>query len=100
MAPSRSRALQRPFAFAGALVRASARASAELVASTTRTVEKATAPLARGIAEVHGGRLWAESPGEGRGATFYFLLPTGAPNGVPMSVVMGSSAGRTVPLTR
>jgi signal transduction histidine kinase len=56
--------------------------------------------IARGIAEVHGGRLWAESPGEGRGATFYFLLPTGAPNGVPMSVVMGSSAGRTVPLTR
>lgn len=36
---------RRPLAFAGALVRASARAGRELVASATRTVERAAAPV-------------------------------------------------------
>ncbi len=27
------------------------------------------------IVQAHGGRLWAESPGPGRGATFFFVLP-------------------------
>jgi signal transduction histidine kinase len=27
------------------------------------------------IAQAHGGRLWAESPGPGHGTTFYFVLP-------------------------
>jgi signal transduction histidine kinase len=35
--------------------------------------------LARRIAEVHGGRMWVESAGKGRGSTFCFTLPLAAP---------------------
>jgi signal transduction histidine kinase len=31
--------------------------------------------IARGIAELHGGRLWVHSEGSGRGATFALWLP-------------------------
>ncbi len=35
--------------------------------------------LVRRIAEVHGGRAWVESAGEGHGSTFYLTLPTAVP---------------------
>jgi signal transduction histidine kinase len=31
--------------------------------------------LAKQMVELHGGRIWAESPGEGAGAGFHFILP-------------------------
>jgi signal transduction histidine kinase len=31
--------------------------------------------ICRQIVEQHGGRIWAESPGEGLGATFFVWLP-------------------------
>ena len=33
--------------------------------------------LTRRLIEMHGGRLWVESDGEGKGSTFTFVLPTG-----------------------
>ena len=32
-------------------------------------------PIARGIVELHGGRMWAESEGRGKGSTFNFTVP-------------------------
>jgi two-component system phosphate regulon sensor histidine kinase PhoR len=31
--------------------------------------------LTKGLVEAHGGRIWAESPGPGKGSTFSFVLP-------------------------
>jgi len=33
--------------------------------------------LTRELVEIHGGKIWAESEGPGRGATFRFILPSG-----------------------
>ncbi len=39
--------------------------------------------LTRKLVELHGGRIWAESAGEGRGSTFTFVLPVAGPAGPP-----------------
>ncbi len=47
--------------------------------------------VSRGIIELHGGRLWCESPGTGRGATFAFALPalsTASPQRTPPTPVV------------
>lgn len=36
--------------------------------------------IAKHLVQAHGGRIWVESPGEGRGATFTFVIPVMAPS--------------------
>jgi signal transduction histidine kinase len=35
--------------------------------------------MARELVELHGGRIWAESEGEGKGATFHVVIPSSPP---------------------
>ena len=47
--------------------------------------------IARGIVERHGGRIWAESPGEGKGTTVNLWLPD-APDAQGAPVALGAAA--------
>lgn len=48
--------------------------------------------VARAVIEAHGGRIWADSPGPGQGATFYCTLPC-VPPGARMLAVAGPASG-------
>jgi len=52
--------------------------------------------LAREMVELHGGRIWAESPGEGHGTTMHVWLPIGEPDASSESeseVLLSDEAG-------
>lgn len=53
--------------------------------------------IVRGLVELHGGRVWVETPAGGRGSRFCVVLPRATPSGAPaLSVVPGREgvAGR------
>ena len=47
--------------------------------------------LTKQLVELHGGRIYAESEGEGRGSSFTVVLPFGGPGGAP-DVLAGASS--------
>lgn len=42
--------------------------------------------LSKRLVDLHRGRIWAESPGDGKGSTFRVLLPTG--DGLPLRILL------------
>jgi len=49
--------------------------------------------LTRQLVELHGGRIWAESDGEGKGSTFRVVLPCGDSGEVQGAAAAGDTAG-------
>jgi signal transduction histidine kinase len=69
---------------------------AQVDASTTRRYEGTGIglSLAKEMVELHGGRIWAESEGEGAGTTMRLLLPIGEPDeGFDEEVLSDDSGG-------
>jgi signal transduction histidine kinase len=54
--------------------------------------------LTKKLVELHSGRIWAESEGEGRGSTFTVLLPYGQPEGSDETQGMGSPGAGDAPM--
>ena len=48
--------------------------------------------ISKGLVEAHGGRIRAESPGAGRGATFTFTLPVASEAGAAVSAAVSPAA--------
>lgn len=59
--------------------------------------------MARAIFETHGGKIWADSPGLGHGATFYATLPFASPSlpaAVTTSLPVQAPPDRSLPAPR
>jgi signal transduction histidine kinase len=54
--------------------------------------------LAKELAELHGGRIWAESAGLGKGTQIHLVLPKGEPDGDEGEDVICTSQGESVNL--
>ena len=51
-------------------------------------------PICRGLVEAHGGRIWAESGGDGRGTRVVFTVPVAAEAGAGSAVDNGATSDR------
>lgn len=56
--------------------------------------------LAKELVEAHGGRIWAESEGVGRGTQMHVVLPVGEPDAEHDEEVVETAAGESVALSR
>jgi signal transduction histidine kinase len=56
--------------------------------------------LAQEMIELHGGRIWAESEGEGHGTTIHVVLPIGEPDELIDEVVLRDDAGAALAVGR
>ena len=73
---------------------------AQVDASATREHEGTGIGLSLSteLVELHGGRIWAESEGQGRGTSMRFFLPTGECDAVPEEPVLATGPGGSVPI--